>query len=224
MKFIHGAFCLFLISSCHGAINSRIKSGYPIDIEQAPYIVHVQYLTSTPGIYEMCGGSILNSRYIMTAGHCVTTGTGENLRKVPARNFTVHTGSTDKFFYGEDFTVSDVYIRDEYNGDISFYDIGILKLDRDLILDGNFRKATILPTSSSYYDPVGTNCYVQGWGYNPDDQGTTHLYRADVSVSNINECARDSTVPISKEHQVCALGNNDADACAVSSTTHLLKC
>jgi secreted trypsin-like serine protease len=67
---ISHCFCFYFIEFSYGKIQGRVRSGYPIDIEQAPYIAFVEYKTATPKIYVMCGGSILNQRYVMTAGHC----------------------------------------------------------------------------------------------------------------------------------------------------------
>jgi hypothetical protein len=110
---------------------------------------------------------LINEKNSMKLFSGVTTGNGDNVQKVPAQNFSVRAGSTDQFSGGENVDVSDVYIRDGYRGDDSTYDIGILKLSRDLTLDGITEKATKLPDSSSFNVPDGTNCYVQGWGYNP---------------------------------------------------------
>jgi secreted trypsin-like serine protease len=59
-------FCslaLFFIDSA--LAGSRILNGYPIDVEQAPYIAHVVI----EGLGS-CTGSIVSENYILTAGHC----------------------------------------------------------------------------------------------------------------------------------------------------------
>lgn len=48
-------------------------SGTAIKIQDAPYMVHVDYLlfkNKTAGLVYACGGTILNNQYILTAGHC----------------------------------------------------------------------------------------------------------------------------------------------------------
>lgn len=68
MKLIYGVLCFYFIKSAFAG--GRILNGYPIEIEQAPYIVHMRFQKDRPHHYGFCGGSIINSRYILTAGHC----------------------------------------------------------------------------------------------------------------------------------------------------------
>jgi hypothetical protein len=148
----------------------------------------------------------------------VTSGFDNTLKVTEAENFTVRVGSTYDRRTGEEVKVSDVYVRKEYRGRTSKYDIGILKLAKSINLDGVTKKATKLPSSSDYNVEDETNCYVQGWGVNPNDPDTHHLYRADVSTYNTTECANQWSQPVYVQHQVCALGEDDADACSVSET------
>lgn len=59
---------LFLVRS-EAFEQSRINMGYPIDIEQAPYMAKL-FLKFNETNGSECGGSILSDQYILTAGHC----------------------------------------------------------------------------------------------------------------------------------------------------------
>lgn len=72
---------VFVAMSCIGgnlldvsADNSRIYGGYPINITDAPYMVHVVYANTIfangSALTNTCGGSILRKNLILTAGHC----------------------------------------------------------------------------------------------------------------------------------------------------------
>lgn len=52
--------------------SERVYGGYPIEISDAPYMAHVNYLlyqNSTYGLASLCGGTIIKRQYILTAGH-----------------------------------------------------------------------------------------------------------------------------------------------------------
>lgn len=70
MKF---TFCVIILSiflSAANADKTKILNGYPIDIEKAPYTVHMAIQFGNIGT-GFCGGSIVSSRFILTAGHCM---------------------------------------------------------------------------------------------------------------------------------------------------------
>lgn len=94
----------------------------------------------------------------------VTTGIFGTAQKRDPSIYTVRAGSDYSHRGGEEYKVSDIYTRDIYNGATTHNDISLLKLTRSMTLDGRTKKATKLPTSSSYNVPTDTNCYVQGWG------------------------------------------------------------
>lgn len=45
--------------------DGRIVGGYETTIEENPWQVSLQYFTS-----HRCGGSIIGSQWVLTAGHC----------------------------------------------------------------------------------------------------------------------------------------------------------
>jgi trypsin len=73
---------------------AAIVGGRQISIEQAPWQVAViVHLTpEEPGI--LCGGSILEERYVLTAAHCAFTGAGGGER-IPAGDFRVIAGASN---------------------------------------------------------------------------------------------------------------------------------
>lgn len=58
---------------------------------------------------------------------------------------------------------------------------------------------------------------------NPNNPGTHHLYRADVSTVNTDECNKQYDQPVRDQNQICALGSDDADACDGDSGGPLVK-
>jgi hypothetical protein len=66
MKLASGIFFVFILD--YVIAGGRIMNGYPVDIESAPYMARITYRHSNGWNY--CSGSILNDRFILTAGHC----------------------------------------------------------------------------------------------------------------------------------------------------------
>lgn len=71
-------FAPFIFPAC-GASNQdgvyRLVSGTVAEEGEIPYMVRISVDYKPPGYTEIfrvtCGGSILNSRYILTAAHCL---------------------------------------------------------------------------------------------------------------------------------------------------------
>lgn len=99
-----------------------------------------------------------------------------------------------------------------------FFDIALVKLSKPLLLDGNEQKAIKLSTSSD--GTTGTEVYTAGWGENPNDPEASTLHKVDLKVLPAIECSlkwrREALVFVLRFRQICALGPNFADACAVS--------
>jgi secreted trypsin-like serine protease len=59
---------LFLIHSAYAG--TRTLNGVPVDIEQAPYMVHLKIQIGSK-YTGFCGGTIVSRSYILSAGHCM---------------------------------------------------------------------------------------------------------------------------------------------------------
>lgn len=64
---------ILILSFWNSAAAKEKVSGTAIKIQDAPYMVHIEYQSfknQSFGIAYLCGGTILNRQYILTAGHC----------------------------------------------------------------------------------------------------------------------------------------------------------
>jgi len=135
------------------AIQPRVVGGAPIPISQAPWQVAI----STNG--SLCGGSLVNVNWVVTAAHCVaglspnTITVFHGIDKLSQRTTANRSG------------VSTVTIHPSWNGTIFNADIALLELSAPVVL--NDRTALIsLPVGvdPSVWPSQGTQAVVSGWG------------------------------------------------------------
>lgn len=67
-------WCCFYKLIETSAEEEKIHGGHPINITDAPYMVHISYVSrkyqNGSMLTHECGGTILRKNLILTAGHC----------------------------------------------------------------------------------------------------------------------------------------------------------
>merc|ERR1719305_841400 len=111
----------------------------------------------------MCGGSIVGSNKVITAGHCCD-GMSASKLGVEVGSHNLYQDDPDQ----ESFAVSDVGLHEEY-------DICMLTLEGSISMGSNVGTISI-PYSMKEYDE-GTNCVVSGWGTTTEGAPSPGSYR-----------------------------------------------
>ncbi|XP_075467906.1 anionic trypsin-2-like [Ascaphus truei] len=142
--------CLLLISllglaAAHPIDDDKIVGGYTCPENS------ITYQVSLNAGYHFCGGSLINSLWVVSAAHCYQSRIQVRLGE---HNIEVLEGL-------EQFINSAKVIRHpEYNPSLLDNDIMLIRLSEPARL--NSRVQTIsLP---SHCDPAGTQCLISGWG------------------------------------------------------------
>uniref|UniRef100_A0A182VSW0 trypsin n=1 Tax=Anopheles minimus TaxID=112268 RepID=A0A182VSW0_9DIPT len=160
---------LFIISGNVVRIKSehlvapRIVGGHVTDIESYPYQVSVQELN-----VHICGGSIITSRWILTAGHCVDD-------TIP-RYMNVRVGSS---FYSENGTVYNVKSALTHPGHVPYswiLDFALLELDVSLVFSTVVQPIALASVPDDLLYDI--DCVVTGWGRTLNDEESYAQLRA----------------------------------------------
>ncbi|XP_072760900.1 uncharacterized protein [Anoplolepis gracilipes] len=201
-------------------INGRIKTPAYIegDSEFGEYPWQVAILKKDPSesVY-VCGGTLISSRYIVTAAHCVKTHAGRDLR---ARLGEWDVNNDVEFYPYIERDIVSVFVHPEFYAGTLANDIAILKLDYDVDFGKNPHiSAACLP--DKYDDFTGARCWTTGWGKNAFDNGKyqNKLKEVDVPVVSNHVCEqqmrRTRLGPSFNLHPgfICAGGEEGKDAC-----------
>uniref|UniRef100_A0A8C3JY99 Transmembrane serine protease 4 n=1 Tax=Calidris pygmaea TaxID=425635 RepID=A0A8C3JY99_9CHAR len=142
---------LFCSKDCGESIRTpRVLGGSPAAIESWPWQVSLQYRRE-----HICGGSIIDPRWVLTAAHC--------FKNNPViKSWRVKAGS-DLLSGTATLAVEKVFLAEVTPASPKDNDIALVKLQSPVHVSDN-RKPICLPYFDEELEP-GTSLWVIGWGY-----------------------------------------------------------
>ncbi|XP_052248525.1 tryptase beta-2-like isoform X2 [Dreissena polymorpha] len=159
---------------CNGAFNSmlrktRVVNGRTIRRSEWPFLVSLHYLHSFPftsqtHMKHLCGGALINPRYVITAGHCV--GFFKELQDV--NNWNVVLGEHNQYLpdLGEQVIKPEkFFIHPGFQPFSTFTlqnDLALIKLNKDADLSTSF--VNTIPLEEKQDIKELTQCEIGGWG------------------------------------------------------------
>lgn len=154
--------------------NERIIGGEPVNIEDYPHQVSLQYYGS-----HRCGGSFIRPNVILTAAHCVIDTIVDSLQ--------VRVGSSYKNSGGELADVNDYEVNENYSWATIDYDIAIVILDRNFDYGPTIQPIEMATVEAN----SGDLAIVSGWG-NMQEGGTspTQLHSVAIRIISNADCRK----------------------------------
>jgi len=195
---------------------NRIVGGKEAKVGEFPWMVYVKIDR------KFCGGTIINSQFVLTAGHCILDGSGNVARSSDIRVFTErHDISKTP---GDPHAVLKHYVHPRFQEKSLVNDIAILQLEDNLAFT-NSLYAVNLPKQSLQMSE-GTVVVATGWGKlaNRDQWGSKTLQKVSLPLITISRCKglyKDVRKPVISSN-LCTLDLNGKDACVGDSGGPLL--
>ncbi|XP_069701692.1 chymotrypsin-2-like [Periplaneta americana] len=153
----------------------RIVNGTNASPGQYPFMASLRYWKN-----HVCGASIINECYVLTASHCV-------IWKLP-EELSVRVGSVDLSSGGSLHDVSEIIMHSEYDPDnMHVHDIALLKLSSPITLN-KYAQPVVLPHQLQD-TKGGSAATLVGWGSSETDgEVMEHLQQVRLRVYTDEAC------------------------------------
>ena len=176
-----------------GSDDREIVGGAEATPGEYPWQVQLQI----PGYTHWCGGSIIDTDWVLTAAHCV--------QGVAAASFTVRAGLHDRFAPDGNVqtrSVAQVVRHPDYNPSTIENDVALLRLSAPFVYTPRVQPIEIATANAA----VGSLAPVSGWGQTaPGSASAARLQETILPVQSTATCNAAGTLPLLvRPSMVCA--------------------
>ncbi|XP_052892810.1 phenoloxidase-activating factor 3-like [Anopheles moucheti] len=206
------------LEGCGAYSEDRIAFGQDAKLFQYPWMA---LLKPKIGSF-LCGGTLINERYVLSAAHCLKH---TDIAIVRLGEFDLR-NTTDCDKRGElcapppqDISVERIIVHENYSARRKVNDIGLIRLARAASFNDNVSPiclpvSPVMRTTLKFY-------FVAGWGATESAPFSDKLQFTKLSLLANDECERQLLIvdPYTKlnDNQICAIGTKLSDNCVGDS-------
>jgi secreted trypsin-like serine protease len=195
--------------NCGMKPSQRIVGGEDASEESWPWQVSIQAVLGDGTSQHICGGSIFNYEYVISAAHCVKNYEPSQLIIVAGEySLSKERGNEQRS------SASQIFVRDDFNGHDYVNDIALVHLETPLMIDEVTTNRICLPAQGADYS--NQEATILGWGYTEEDGGSFSdiLQEAVVQTMTDAECRNSNyNENFIYDHHICAAASG-VDSCA----------
>lgn len=217
-------------------LSKRIVGGNITKLEEHPWAALLIYdITGNNTLVPNCGASLLNSRYVLTAAHCIANVPKRwKLRYVrlgewnatSTENCTIVNENEE--ICRQDYEIEDTIVHQEYNATArnKLNDITLLKLATDVEFS-KYIKPICLPFDETIWNmPIDDEDFtVTGWGKTETATRSGIQLHVDIIGKSLDACNKIFSVAniTLADTQICVGGEEGKDSCKGDSGGPLMR-
>ncbi|KAG5896190.1 hypothetical protein JTB14_016964 [Gonioctena quinquepunctata] len=205
--------------------DNKIRNGKNARLKEFPWMVLLSYKTVN-GPKFMCGGTIINEKYVLTAAHCIVNTSFPLMMQVRVGEYNIPTktdcevndrGIRKCLDPVQDVAIEEIIPHPQFTLDVIQNDIGLLRI-AGINMSANNVQPICLPVNENTGNPKLNSATITGWGItDPNgDQGSPILQKVDVPIVTPEVCRNayvmESIVRITNKN-ICAGDREEKDSC-----------
>ncbi|XP_071961348.1 transmembrane protease serine 9-like [Antedon mediterranea] len=187
----------------------RLLNGRDAARGSAPWMVRLYYI---PNQKDICGGSILNSEWIVTAAHCV------NLKEKHKNSTLIRVADHDsefEEFEEKNYTIGKIVRHPDFNQSTWDSDIAMIKLETPISQFTDYVRPICLPTKNII--KPGKLGRVNGWGITSTSNITHPRFMNEIYVPVVSQrkciSSTNATFAITRNMFCAGYAQETTDAC-----------